>query len=105
MQTQATHLCLMRLRFAEAFYDTFTDLLLAYTEKSLDFVALPINRHHSQLQTMNEQVSGYQVGFEIQLKLSLAEVEALDQFLLAAVSRNSYELLVSPLMELSWRDA
>lgn len=96
-------LTLLRLRVESKLYDTMTDLLLAYPHKALDFVALPINRHHGKLATMNEQVSGFQQGYEFQVECFWSDAKLLDFYIQESLPIEQYEILLSPLMLPSWR--
>lgn len=96
-------LSLLRLRVESSLYDALTDLLLAYPYKKLDFVALPINRHHGDLRNMNEQVSGFQQGYEFQVECWLNEAKEIDLYVQESLPIEQYEILVSPLIMPFWR--
>lgn len=102
-QENTMELCLLKFRVAQDLYDTMTDLLLAYPHQTLDFVALPLNRHHGDLPSLNEQVSGFQQGYEFQVECWLKEARLIDLYIQEALPVDEYQILVSPLILPFWR--
>ena len=99
----STQICLLRLRVESSLYDELTDQLLAFPARALDFIAMPINRHHGDLRTMNERVSGYQSGYEFQVECSLEECEQIDCMIQQQIHASNYELSITPMIQPHWR--
>ena len=94
--------CLMCLRIQAQAYDLMAELLLSYPERELNFVAKPLQIHHAELSTMSEKVSGFQNGYELQIKTNMQEAQQIDAYL-QNTSHVQYELMLRPLLSVTWR--
>ncbi|MBN2647289.1 MAG: DUF3240 family protein [Thiotrichales bacterium] len=92
--------CLLRLQFASELYDSVTDALLSYPERELSFVALAVQAHAYPLQSMSEQVSGYQDKTLLEVTVFKTEALALYRHIQQNLPQADLQVQLMPLLPL-----
>ena len=94
--------CLMCIEVSERLFDTVSELLLSFEGKNLDFTSVALQLHHSELEAIEEQVSGYEKGYKFQIKTDYLETKAIYQHLISEIRPENFETYLQPLLLKPW---